>query len=179
MQTTHWNIMEKSLTPDPDLHTLKTIHKSISEAKPVTAVSLPPLTEEMPNPQADELSKLREDLAFASSTVAEIKDRIRNIETEVQRAERQRLVDHIQKRGISIEALLRDLGVRFPAMLPTQTTEEPKPEKEKAPSKYFNPANSSDVWSGRGAEPAWATPFNITPEGVTKRVYKDEIKIKL
>ena len=142
--------MEKPPKPAPDMSALKIIRKSVSDAKPVEAVTLPSLARETPNSQADELSKLKEDLAFAESTVTAIKDRILNIESTVQKAERQRLVEHIQKHGISIEALLNDLGVRLPAPAPE---EAPKPPKNK--TFFFRNPETGDLHSGRGKNPSW------------------------
>jgi len=48
--------------------------------------------------------------------------------------------------------------------------------KPVSPPKFFNPANHAETWSGRGAEPAWATPFRIGSGN--PRFYSHEINIE-
>lgn len=75
--------------------------------------------------------------------------------------------------NITVHDLAKFLGTRLAS---TRQPGNTRP-KEKAPAKYFNPANPSEVWSGRGRAPQWAMPF-LTSGDATRRVFKAAIHIK-
>lgn len=63
-----------------------------------------------------------------------------------------------------LEACFKAQG--WPVPKSTPDTDPPPPPK------YRNPANHKEVWSGRGAEPAWATPHRLQDK---PRVYGEAI----
>ena len=83
------------------------------------------------------------------------------------------VVDLMQQHNITVHDIAKFLGTP----LTTRQRKQTKPLKEKAPARYFNPANPSEVWSGRGRAPEWTRQF-LTSGDASKRIYKKEIHIK-
>lgn len=169
-----------------------------AEEKPVSS-------KDMPKAESfeDRKKRLAAELKRKEEEMEALENELLDIEEAEYLAQVQECADFLESRGVYAEDLSRYIDhtkdkklsghpfdVRFTkkfrekdaaiaaastgakTMAPKATATKPA-----SPPKYFNPANHAETWSGRGAEPAWATPFRLGTGN--PRFYSGEIDIAI
>lgn len=119
------------------------------------------------------LNEVNEKVAALHAELASLDNRRSEVIAEIES------LREMQKQAAKaeIEARMKELGITVEDLGGVKRMKIETPKSSTEP-KYQNPANPAETWSGRGAEPAWATAYRTSAEGAKPRTYKPEILIK-